>query len=153
MLQPAGDPGDRRQPSLRSGMYILRCGPEESCLVVYWPEDTTWDDNCASSVQKNRITFMRYVPLRHVTATAGLLLMRRIRYLSKIADQVVCLMSDEHAEAVVWRQDDVDSDSDSLDDETDRLFAFEVSKTNEQEENVTAQPGFEVSCGNKLRFV
>ena len=79
--------------------------------------------------------------------------MRRIRYLSKIADQVVCLMSDEHAEAVVWRQDDVDSDSDSLDDETDRLFAFEVSKTNEQEENATAQSGFEVSFESKLRFV
>ena len=46
------------------------------------------------------------------------MLMRRIRYLSKITDQVVCLMSDEHAEAVVWRQDDVDSDSDSLEHKT-----------------------------------
>ncbi len=31
-----------------------------------------------------------------------------------------------------------------LDDNTDRLFTFEVHKTNEQEENVTMRPGFKV---------
>ncbi len=57
-------------------------------------------------------------------------------------------MSDEHAKAIVWRRSDLDSDQESDDDEdegTDRLFAFEVSKTNEQEEGVTVHQGFEVS--------
>lgn len=32
-----------------------------------------------------------------------------------------------------------------IDEESDRLFTFEVAKTNEQEENVEARPGFTVS--------
>ncbi len=34
-------------------------GDEDIMHVIYWPEDTTWDDNCVSSVSKNRVTFMR----------------------------------------------------------------------------------------------
>lgn len=57
-------------------------------------------------------------------------------------------MSDEHAKAIVWRRNDWDSDQETDDDEdggVDRLFAFEVSKTNEQEEGISIRPGFEVS--------
>ena len=68
------------------------------------------------------------------------------RYLTKIADQVVCLMSKDHASAIVWRQEESFDDDGSIDDdETDRLFAFEVSKTNEQDEGVQSRPGFQVS--------
>ena len=48
---------------LRSGLYIVRSfvsTSDEQAYVVYWPEDTTWDDHAASSVQRNRVTFMRY---------------------------------------------------------------------------------------------
>ena len=38
---------------------------------------------------------------------------------------------------------DVD-DEDMDEDDDDRLFAFEVSKTNEQEEGITSRPGFTV---------
>ena len=50
-------------PILRSGLYIMRTSTsnaEEQTYVLYWPEDTTWDDNAASMVQRNRVTFMRY---------------------------------------------------------------------------------------------
>ncbi|KAF8270136.1 hypothetical protein EI94DRAFT_831095 [Lactarius quietus] len=50
-------------PILRSGLYIMRAftsTEEEQTYVLYWPEDTTWDDNAVSTVQRNRVTFMRY---------------------------------------------------------------------------------------------
>ena len=56
------------EPVLRSGLYIVRSSvstSEEQTYVVYWPEDTTWDDHAASSVQRNRVTFMRYSQLSH----------------------------------------------------------------------------------------
>jgi hypothetical protein len=50
-------------PVLRSGLYIIRTftsTSEEQTYVLYWPEDTTWEDNAVSTVQRNRVTFMRY---------------------------------------------------------------------------------------------
>lgn len=72
------------------------------------------------------------------------LLMLYRSYLTQIADQLVVLISDDHCRNLVL-SDSTDEDSTSLDeDESDRLFNFEVSKTNEQEENVTMVPGFKV---------
>ena len=50
-------------PILRSGLYIIRTftsTAEEQTYVLYWPEDSSWDDNAVSTVQRNRVTFMRY---------------------------------------------------------------------------------------------
>ena len=58
---------------------------------------------------------------------------------------MVALLSLEHSTAIVWS--DQDSDTESLDvdtDSSDRLFTFEVAETNEQEENAVARPGFQV---------
>lgn len=49
--------------ALRAGMYLLRSLNSDLVHVLFWPQDTTWDDNAISSVQRNRITFMRYVPI------------------------------------------------------------------------------------------
>ncbi|KAJ7509859.1 hypothetical protein B0H11DRAFT_2270198 [Mycena galericulata] len=113
-------------PYLRSGIYLLRAGnpnaaEAEQIFVIYWPEPTTWNDDAISSVRRNRVTFMRY--------------------LTKISDQVACLISPEHARAIVWNEETEDLPMD-IDEESDRLFTFEVAKTNEQEENVEARPGF-----------
>ncbi|KAJ6620561.1 hypothetical protein B0H10DRAFT_2188402 [Mycena sp. CBHHK59/15] len=111
-------------PQLRSGLYVLR-SPEpvvpEEIFVIYWPEATTWNDDAISSVRRNRVTFMRY--------------------LTKITDQVTCLISPEHARAIVWNDEAEDIPMD-IDEESDRLFTFEVAKTNEQDENVVVRPGF-----------
>ena len=53
-------------------------------------------------------------------------------------------MSHEQENSIVW-SDESDIEVTDLDDEqSDRLFSFEVSKTNEQEEGVTVRPGFSV---------
>ena len=69
------------------------------------------------------------------------------RYLTKICDQLVCLLSSTHSQAIVWDDEVDDSDDSSLDLEdvdSDRLFAFTVHERTEQKENVTARPGFTV---------
>lgn len=113
------------EPILRSGLYTtcsFKSTTEVQTYVVYWPEDTTWNDTAASTVRRNRTTFMRY--------------------LTKLCDQIICLISAGHSEAIVWG-DEVDyAGPDSENDESDRLFDFTLAKTNKQEENVVARQGF-----------
>ena len=63
LLAPTERGGSR--PTLLSGLYVLVAGkfdpPRERHYVIYWPEDSTWDDSAASSVCRNRVTFMRWV--------------------------------------------------------------------------------------------
>jgi hypothetical protein len=55
---------------LRSGLYLALPLERETgefathkAYIVYWPEDSTWDDKAISSVRRNRVTFMRLVQL------------------------------------------------------------------------------------------
>ncbi|KAF8549816.1 hypothetical protein OG21DRAFT_1447416 [Imleria badia] len=116
------------KPALRSGLYICRVpepvGAVERMYIIYWPEETTWDDDASPPVRRNRITFMRY--------------------LTKICDQVTALISEDHAKAMNWSNSVSDDQlSETDEDDTDRLFTFEVAKTKEQEEGVSVRQGFE----------
>ncbi|KAF7308315.1 VWFA domain-containing protein [Mycena chlorophos] len=128
LLQPWSDVS----PHLRSGLYVLRASETrvddtEQIFVVYWPEDTTWNDDATSAVRRNRVTFMRY--------------------LTQISDQTVCLISPEHARSVVWNDEPEEAGLVDFEDEAaDRMFAFEVAKTNEQEEDVSVRSGFAMSA-------
>ncbi|KAF9064891.1 hypothetical protein BDP27DRAFT_1467712 [Rhodocollybia butyracea] len=121
---------DSTGPRLRSGLYFVRISPApdeaERVIVLYWPEDTTWDDDAISSVRRNRVTFMRY--------------------LSKIADQTMCLVSREHSKAIVWNESSSEScEADvEMEDESDRLFTFEVTKSNEEEESASTRAGIKL---------
>ena len=56
------------EPILMSGLYVVRSfvsPTEEQAYVLYWPEDTTWNDQAVSTVKRNRVTFMRYDSLYH----------------------------------------------------------------------------------------
>ncbi|SJL03909.1 uncharacterized protein ARMOST_07266 [Armillaria ostoyae] len=117
-------PQSSLEPSLRSGLYALNSSTSEQLFVIYWPEDTTWNDDAISAVRTNRITFMRY--------------------LTKVCDQLLCMISSKQSASLVWKETSEDPFMD-LDDNTDRLFTFEVHKTNEQEENVTMRPGFKIT--------
>jgi hypothetical protein len=71
-------------------------------------------------------------------------LKRFVSYLTKLCDQVLCLISQEHADKLVWKTYNDQGMADE-DEDTERLFSFEVSKTNEQEESVNWHASFEVS--------
>ncbi|KAF8906874.1 hypothetical protein CPB85DRAFT_1436733 [Mucidula mucida] len=64
----------------------------------------------------------------------------------EIAHQVVCLIPPEFATTLVWKIDESDDILPmDLDEESfDRVFTFEVSKSNQQDEDVAMRPGFEV---------
>lgn len=54
------------QPHLSPGLYALTLESglgAQKLFVIFWPEDTTWDDDAVSTVRRNRITFMRFVGL------------------------------------------------------------------------------------------
>ena len=57
------------QSTLSSGLYIVRANTtnlaDERHYVIYWPEETTWNDSATSSVRRNRVTFMRCVTANH----------------------------------------------------------------------------------------
>ncbi|KAH9059728.1 hypothetical protein EDB87DRAFT_1831890 [Lactarius vividus] len=130
LLAPSDVGGSQR--TLSSGLYIVTAsaaGPaDEHHYVIYWPQDSTWDDSATSSVCRNRVTFMRY--------------------LTKMCDQVVALISADHSASIVWNDEDGDSISIDIDaGDSERLFTFEVTKTNEQEESAASRPGFQInSC-------
>ncbi|KAF8840150.1 hypothetical protein BDN67DRAFT_904164 [Paxillus ammoniavirescens] len=124
LLQSTSNPTSLK-PILRSGLYILRHlrrPGDEELFVIYWPEDTTWDDSASSNVCRNRATFMRY--------------------LTKMCDQLMALISPQHAGAMVWNVNKEKYIS-QVGDGYSRLVTFEVSKTNEQEESVVTRPGFQ----------
>jgi hypothetical protein len=66
------------------------------------------------------------------------------RYLTKICDQVVALLSPKQSTSIVWSDEQSSADSADMDvgDDSDRLFTFEVAEMNNQEENAVARPGF-----------
>ncbi|KIK82025.1 hypothetical protein PAXRUDRAFT_832450 [Paxillus rubicundulus Ve08.2h10] len=125
LLESTSNPTSLK-PNLRSGLYVLRHmrrPGDEELFVIYWPEDTTWDDSASSNVSRNRVTFMRY--------------------LNKMCDQLMALISPEHARAMVWNTNKEGYIS-QIGSGYSRLVTFEVSKTNEQEESVVTRPGFQV---------
>ncbi|KAG8901723.1 hypothetical protein FRC00_005050 [Tulasnella sp. 408] len=136
------------RPSLRSGIYVLSPPATDDSLteplvryVIYWPEETTWNDDATGSVRKNRVTFMRY--------------------LTSLTDQIHALISPEHEAKLVFKDTDQGDDSDEdgfgmswndyeVANVDDRLFKFEVAKTNEQAEAVNIRPGFTVRALARL---
>ncbi|KAG8836422.1 hypothetical protein FRC18_011419 [Serendipita sp. 400] len=131
LVAPRDEQSGVTRPSLRPGLYLLDASEVNPGLVfiIFWPEDGTWLDSSVSSVARNRVTFMRY--------------------LTKLCDQIVCLISDEHSQNLVWKDDspyasrseDEDEEPDSLD-AFDRVYTFSVEQTNEEEETVSAKKGF-----------
>ncbi|KAG8915779.1 hypothetical protein FRC00_014366 [Tulasnella sp. 408] len=138
LRQPINRSG-QLSPYLRSGIYLflppisasdVQASSSAVIYVIYWPEDETWNDDAPPNVQKNRVTFMRY--------------------LTKLAQDIRPLVSEEHAAAFVWKYDDdkargaatSDSSTDDESDDDDRFVKFEVKESGQQDEGVQQYPGF-----------
>jgi hypothetical protein len=67
LLASQDESPDVSQPILRPGLYVLpitQPGISERWIyVIFWPEETTWDDAAISTVKRNRVTFIRYADL------------------------------------------------------------------------------------------
>ena len=76
------------------------------------------------------------------------------RYLTKICDQVIALLSTEHSATIVWGDEDDEDENMDVDAGDDvRLYTFEVAKRNEQEESASSRPGFQVISTNHIRLI
>ncbi|KIO11023.1 hypothetical protein M404DRAFT_20554 [Pisolithus tinctorius Marx 270] len=71
-----------------------------------------------------------------------------MRYLTKMCDQVVALISSVHAQTIVWNDGDKD-DNDTRDEDCEghRIIKCVVDRTTEQEESVQVREGFKVASG------
>jgi hypothetical protein len=57
----------------------------------------------------------------------------------------MAMIAPEHANQIVWKTENEPDDTDMDEDDSDRMFSFEVAKTKEQDEGVIAKTGFNVS--------
>jgi hypothetical protein len=68
--------------------------------------------------------------------------------MTKLCDQLVCLISDAHSANLVWKDEPQYATEAEGDDEQEsfeayhRLFTFSVQKTNEEKESAVAKAGF-----------
>ena len=68
------------------------------------------------------------------------------RYLTKLCDQVVSLISPEHAQSIVWKPQDGDDDDDARDRDitNTRIINCIVDRTPGQEGSIQVRNGFKV---------
>ncbi|POG65607.1 hypothetical protein GLOIN_2v1665293 [Rhizophagus irregularis DAOM 181602=DAOM 197198] len=112
---------------LRPGLYLLLVNPDLG-LVVHWPEIGCYEENASSQRKKNMTNLHRY--------------------LTKLTDHQLCLMSDKDLESFEWNKDNSDVDSD---DDDDTCYEFEVKKSQEEQEDFKIYPGFEVNLSDKIK--
>ncbi|CAG8740882.1 15960_t:CDS:10, partial [Rhizophagus irregularis] len=88
---------------LRPGLYLLLVNPDLG-LVVHWPEIGCYEENASSQRKKNMTNLHRY--------------------LTKLTDHQLCLMSDKD---------------------------LEIKKSQEEQEDFKIYPGFEVNLSDKIK--
>ncbi|CAI2161360.1 13694_t:CDS:10 [Funneliformis geosporum] len=114
------------KPSLRPGIYLIVVNADLG-LVIHWPEVECYEENGSSQRKKNMTNLHRY--------------------LTKLTDHQLCLMSDKDLQSFDWKLDKSDDDSD--DDEAS--YEYEVKKSQEEQENFKIYPGFKVNLSNNTK--
>ncbi|CAG8553500.1 15286_t:CDS:10, partial [Funneliformis mosseae] len=122
-------------PSLRPGIYLQQVLSIEKTekanplfLVIHWSENGCYDDS-ASSYRKKNMTNLH-------------------RYLTKLTDRQICLMSERDLECIDWQiisNEENDYDSEEEDEDDGLCYDFEVKKSQEQKEDFEIFPGFRVN--------
>ncbi|RUS35157.1 hypothetical protein BC938DRAFT_475101 [Jimgerdemannia flammicorona] len=111
-------------PSLSPGIYLYHHKPSYCGLVIHWPERGSFAENASADKKKNMINLHRY--------------------LCKLTDRQVCLMTEDDVASFIWMDEDND-DCTVLDEsgDNDTCFEFEVQSTQEQKEDFTYREGFQ----------
>ncbi|CAG8505503.1 11510_t:CDS:10 [Funneliformis caledonium] len=114
------------KPCLRPGIYLLVVNPD-ICLVIHWPEVGCYEENAPSQCKKNMTNLHRY--------------------LTKVTEHQLCLMSDEDLKSFDWNlyNTDVDYDDDK------GFHEFEVSKSQEEQDDFKIYPGFKMNLSDKIK--
>ena len=70
----------------------------------------------------------------------------RLRYLLKLVDQTIAVLSPEQSKSVQWTApvQATETEGNDLDDAFGRMFAFEVAQTRDEMEGVSSANGFQV---------
>ncbi|CAG8744012.1 4372_t:CDS:2, partial [Funneliformis mosseae] len=96
-------------------------------LVIQWPEVGCYEENARSQCKKNMTNLHRY--------------------LTKVTEHQLCLMSDEDLKSFDWNLYNTDVDYDD-----DKAFhEFEVSKSQEEQDDFKIYPGFKVNLSDKIK--
>ncbi|GBC16228.2 hypothetical protein GLOIN_2v1865248 [Rhizophagus irregularis DAOM 181602=DAOM 197198] len=119
-------------PSLRPGIYLQQVDKTKNVnplfLVIHWSEDGCYDDSVSSYRKKNMTNLHRY--------------------LTKLTDHQICLMSERDLESIDWQiapNEVSDDESDDDDGEGGVCYDFEVKKSQEQKEDFEISPGFRIN--------
>ncbi|CAG8518802.1 6940_t:CDS:10, partial [Acaulospora morrowiae] len=110
-------------PSLRPGIYLLMVHSKNLGLVINWPEPGCYEENISSQRKKNMINLHRY--------------------LTKLTDYQLCLMSESDLECFIWNSEN-EGEDDSEEEKEGVCYEFEVKKSQEEQEDFKIFPGFQI---------
>ncbi|CAG8521350.1 2160_t:CDS:10, partial [Cetraspora pellucida] len=122
------DQDHEKKITLRPGIYLLRVNVDLG-LVIHWPELGCYEENAPSHKKKNMINLHRY--------------------LTKLTDHQICLISEPDLESFDWNVKEEDDDSDE---ETEGAGVdFEVLKSQEEKEDFIHYPGFKIHLPSEIK--
>lgn len=133
--------------AFQTGLYFADARDVESdaFYVIYWPEKTTWERNVSASVSRNRVTFLRCALECFSRCRSSKF---PPRYLTKLCEQVICLISDEDQAQLHWDPTDiigpVGEAAPASKPASKRAYTFRVQHINHQQESARTQDGFTV---------
>lgn len=133
--------------ALQTGLYIAdaRDVENDAFYVIYWPEKTTWERNVSASVSRNRVTFLRFALQSFPRFWSSKFLPR---YLTKLCEQVICLISDEDEAQLHWDPTDITGlageATSASKPASRRAYRLRVQHVNHQQESARTQDGFTV---------
>ncbi|CAB5207384.1 unnamed protein product [Rhizophagus irregularis] len=119
---------DTNKPSLLPGIYFLKVNSNFG-LIIHWPEIGCYENDldASSQIKRNMVNLHRY--------------------LTKLTDHQICLMSDEDLEGLNLENSgtNVGDDSDDLD------YEFTVKRSQEEKEDFNIDNGFKVNLPNNIK--
>ncbi|CAB4446571.1 unnamed protein product [Rhizophagus irregularis] len=118
---------DTNKPSLLPGIYFLKVNSNFG-LIIHWPEIGCYENDldASSQIKRNMVNLHRY--------------------LTKLTDHQICLMSEEDLKGL--NLENSGTNADKIDDSDDE---YEVKKSQEEKEDFNIDNGFKVNLPNSIK--